>query len=95
MSASGDIRLVEDSPVLGPEDHQDDHQASEDSSARQMSASVSAEVDATQIYLREIGFSMLLTAEEEVFYGRLSQQGDMNARNKMIECNLRLVVRLR
>jgi RNA polymerase nonessential primary-like sigma factor len=52
------------------------------------------ETDATQIYLREIGFSPLLSAEEEVTYGRLSRDGDITARNHMIECNLRLVVKI-
>ena len=51
-------------------------------------------VDATQLYLREIGFSELLTAEEEIHFGRLTRKGDMDARNKMIESNLRLVVKI-
>src|SRR5579864_711789 len=49
--------------------------------------------DPTQLYLKEIGFSPLLTAEEEVYYGRLVQKGDPKARRKMIESNLRLVVK--
>ncbi|MFA5630713.1 MAG: RNA polymerase sigma factor RpoS [Porticoccaceae bacterium] len=53
-----------------------------------------AEIDATNIYLREIGYAPLLTAEEEVFYGRLVQKGDEAARKKMIESNLRLVVKI-
>jgi len=52
------------------------------------------ELDATRIYLREIEGSPLLTAEEEVFYSRLALKGDMEARKKMIECNLRLVVKI-
>ena len=52
------------------------------------------EVDATQLYLREIGFSALLTADEEVELGRLIGKGDMAARNRMIESNLRLVVKI-
>ncbi len=52
------------------------------------------EVDATQMYLREIEFSLLLTPEEEVFYGRLARQGDEFGRKKMITCNLRLVVKI-
>lgn len=51
-------------------------------------------VDATQIYLNEIGFTPLLTPEEETRYGRLSLKGDQSARAKMIECNLRLVVKI-
>ena len=51
-------------------------------------------MDATQIYLSEIGFSPLLTAEEEVYYSKLALKGDVAARKKMIESNLRLVVKI-
>jgi RNA polymerase nonessential primary-like sigma factor len=54
----------------------------------------SADLEATQLYLNEIGFAKLLTAEEEVYYSRLAQQGDENGRKRMIECNLRLVVKI-
>ena len=52
------------------------------------------ELDATRIYLSEIGYSPLLTAEEEVKFARLAQQGDEAARKRMIESNLRLVVKI-
>lgn len=51
-------------------------------------------MDATQIYLGEIGFSPLLSAEEEVHYATLALKGDLAARKKMIESNLRLVVKI-
>lgn len=51
-------------------------------------------LDATQIYLGEIGFSPLLTAEEEVYFARLALKGDQAARKRMIESNLRLVVKI-
>ena len=51
-------------------------------------------LDATQIYLNEIGFSPLLTPEEEVYFGRLARQGDPAGRSRMIESNLRLVVKI-
>lgn len=51
-------------------------------------------LDATQMYLKEIGFSPLLSAEEEVYYGRLALKGDAAARRRMIESNLRLVVKI-
>jgi len=50
--------------------------------------------DATRIYLNEIGESRLLTAEEEVDLSRRAQQGDEEARKRMIVSNLRLVVKI-
>lgn len=55
---------------------------------------VHGDMDATRMYLSEIGFSPLLTAKEEVYYARLAQKGDENARKRMIESNLRLVVKI-
>ena len=52
------------------------------------------EMDATRLYLGEIGFSSLLSAEDEVHYARLAQNGDESARNHMVESNLRLVVKI-
>ena len=49
-------------------------------------------LDATQLYLNEIGFSPLLTAEEELRFARLAQRGDAAGRKRMVESNLRLVV---
>ncbi|MEK9712404.1 MAG: RNA polymerase sigma factor RpoS [Thalassolituus sp.] len=51
-------------------------------------------LDATQMYLNEIGFSPLLSAEEEVHYARLARKGDEMGRRRMIESNLRLVVKI-
>ena len=53
-----------------------------------------SELDATRLYLNEIGESKLLTADEEVYYARLAQQGDDTARKRMIVSNLRLVVKI-
>ena len=54
----------------------------------------SASTDVTRLYLNEIGASQLLTAEEEITLGRRVQRGDERARQRMIESNLRLVVKL-
>jgi RNA polymerase nonessential primary-like sigma factor len=50
--------------------------------------------DATQMYLGEIGASPLLTAEEEVYFARKAIKGCEKSRNRMIESNLRLVVKI-
>lgn len=57
-------------------------------------AASDADLDATRLYLNEIGESKLLTADEEVRFARLAQQGDEDARGRMIVSNLRLVVKI-
>lgn len=51
-------------------------------------------LDVTQLYLNEIGYSPLLSADEEKHYARLSRAGDEAGRKRMIESNLRLVVKI-
>jgi len=51
-------------------------------------------LDPTRQYLDEIGISPLLTADEEKTYSRRAQRGDESARKRMIESNLRLVVKI-
>lgn len=51
-------------------------------------------LDATRLYLNEIGYSPLLSAEEEVYYARRALKGDADAGRRMIESNLRLVVKI-
>lgn len=55
---------------------------------------ISKSLDATQMYLNEIGFSPLLSADEEKHYARLALSGDEAGRKRMIESNLRLVVKI-
>jgi len=50
--------------------------------------------DATQLYLGEIGFSPLLSADEEVYFSRRALKGDEASRKRMIVSNLRLVVKI-
>ena len=51
-------------------------------------------LDATQLYLNEIGFSPLLSPDEEVYFARLARKGEPSGRKRMIESNLRLVVKI-
>ncbi len=53
---------------------------------------MSLKVDPIQLYLKEIGKSSFLTAEEEKDLARKIEKGDMEAKKKMATANLRLVV---
>jgi RNA polymerase nonessential primary-like sigma factor len=62
--------------------------------ARVGSVPAAAEPDATRMYLRALDRTTLLTAEEECTLTRAAQAGDDAARRRMIESNLRLVVKI-
>jgi RNA polymerase primary sigma factor len=53
---------------------------------------VEPSLDSLRLYLRAIGRVSLLTAEQEVILARRIERGDMQAKQQMIEANLRLVV---
>jgi len=50
--------------------------------------------DVTFLYLKEIGRTRLLTAEEEIQLARAAREGCLASRQRMIESNLRLVVKV-
>jgi len=93
--------------IIGSEDDDDDDEAEiaaaelqkqvdrrKSDSRRKVGSRRASDADPTRLYLKEIEVSPLLTAEEEVYYSRLALKGDAKARDKMIECNLRLVVKI-
>lgn len=51
-------------------------------------------MDAIKLYLKDIQKTNLLTAEDERALARRIDEGDMDARDQMIESNLRLVVKI-
>jgi len=51
-----------------------------------------AKLDPVQMYLKEIGQYPQLTAEEEKELAKRIEKGDKEAKKKLIQCNLRLVV---
>jgi RNA polymerase primary sigma factor len=48
--------------------------------------------DSLQLFLKDIGKARLLTAQEEVELAKRIERGDVDAKQKMVESNLRLVV---
>lgn len=54
--------------------------------------SKNAPLDATHMYLKQIGQYDLLTPEEEIKLAKEAQAGDVESRTKLISSNLRLVV---
>ena len=96
-TASDDDLVPDDVDDTGDEvkDHKEESGEKDDIvQLTQVPANDRAELDATRMYLNEIGAATLLTAEEEVELTRRAHKGDEEARRRMIVCNLRLVVKI-
>ena len=57
-----------------------------------ITAPIETTTDALQLFLREAGRHQLLTAAQEVELAKRIERGDMDAKERMIQSNLRLVV---
>ena len=82
-----------DVPVL-PADDFEGHFLSRNHGKGSQGRSRAQQGDFTNLYLSEIGRAKLLTPEEEVALSRAAQAGCMASRQRMIEANLRLVVKV-
>ena len=92
MAEDDDIRALNlDHPGS---DQAGSHGARKSVKAQRTGAFSDTDLDATRLYLIEIGFSPLLSAEQEVTFARQARCGDADARKRMIESNLRLVVKI-
>jgi RNA polymerase nonessential primary-like sigma factor len=97
ISKENDSEVNEDDSDIDLEldsDEEEFEEPDEDTVSYSRSEFSERDLDATRIYLSEIGFSPLLTAEEEVTYARQIAKGNEDARKRMIESNLRLVVKI-
>jgi RNA polymerase primary sigma factor len=81
------IRVLEEEPELQPLDD-----ATIGRLENELSAEGVALDDPVKTYLKEIGQVPLLSGEEEMELARAARQGDMEARRRLSEANLRLVV---
>src|SRR5688572_2157088 len=59
---------------------------------RKLNLKADTSTDALQLFLKDVGRVPLLTAREEVELAKLIELGDLGAKKKMVEANLRLVV---
>src|SRR3954471_9710827 len=59
---------------------------------QELDLTVEPSLDALRLYLRSIGSVDLLTAPQEVDLAKRIERGDMDAKQHMVEANLRLVV---
>jgi len=90
------IELVED---LDPAQRRAEEVASEGAKGRRGARKKAAldlkpdmTTDSLQLFLKDIGKVRLLTAAEEVELAKRIERGDLDAKQKMVESNLRLVV---
>lgn len=99
-SDSEDLSDVDINEILGEDQENDfvpENEGQEEAQPEQIKdaeKNYREEINPTQLYLNEIGFASLLTAKEEVRLALKIAKGDENARKRMIESNLRLVVKI-
>jgi RNA polymerase nonessential primary-like sigma factor len=91
-AAAEDAESEDDAVAEAPAEVEPAEEAAEE--IREAAVEPVLQADATRLYLKEIGFSPLLSAEEEVYFSRRARKGDDASRKRMIESNLRLVVKI-
>src|SRR4051812_41414879 len=88
-----EIELVEEDPTLA---NRQEEERAVDRKSRRKKATIDLKPDMTtdslQLFLKDIGKVRLLTAQEEVDLAKRIERGDLDAKQKMVESNLRLVV---
>ena len=91
---SQEIELIEDDPGAVPVEPE----RAPDKRGRRAKRSTALDLradmttDSLQLFLKDIGKVRLLTAQEEVDLAKRIERGDLDAKQKMVESNLRLVV---
>jgi RNA polymerase primary sigma factor len=91
------IEITSGSGEIEPLEHPDELPSSQESESDSVEIDLSipegvAIDDPVRMYLKEIGRVQLLSAEEEVELAKRMEQGDEEAKRRLAEANLRLVV---
>src|SRR4051794_19583181 len=87
-----DLVSDEDAPAAKEEEPVAPKGAIEVPKKVELDLTVEPSLDSLRLYLRSIGRVDLLTAQQEVMLAKRIERGDMDAKQQMIEANLRLVV---
>ncbi|MCW3481580.1 RNA polymerase sigma factor RpoS [Neisseriaceae bacterium JH1-16] len=91
---SDEIEILDEEDVTDEERAQEEAAENEAEESQEAATPYEDIADVTQIYLNDIGNNALLTPPQELELARRVVQGDFEARQKMIEHNLRLVVNI-
>src|SRR5215212_561808 len=89
------IELVEDvdpAQAAAPEAETTDRRGKRRKQPTALDLKPDMTTDSLQLFLKDIGKVRLLTAQEEVELAKRIERGDLDAKQKMVESNLRLVV---
>jgi RNA polymerase primary sigma factor len=92
VGADGRLAKSEGDTVEAGAQRGSDSDGAEPRKKVEVDLTVEPSLDSLRLYLRAIGRVSLLTAEQEVLLARRIERGDMQAKQQMIEANLRLVV---
>src|SRR5271166_1447136 len=87
-----DLDLIDETDQFTIIDDEEDNLDDDDEPVELPSSREIATEDSVRLYLREIGRIQLLKPDEEIELARKILQGDMIAKRKLVQANLRLVV---
>lgn len=87
-----ELDLIDEGDQFTIIDDVEDHLEDDDEPIELPSTREIATEDSVRLYLREIGRIQLLKPDEEIELARKILQGDMIAKRKLVQANLRLVV---
>jgi RNA polymerase primary sigma factor len=82
----------QESSFILPEDEDDVEECSDEEPVKAIVQPLLKDEDPTAIYMRELARHKLLSGKEEIELSRAAKTGDPQARRKLIQSNLRLVV---